>query len=185
MDSNLRVRTFRNGDQIIQATSASEWKTLGNKAQPAWCHYGFDPSNEADHGLLYNWYAINDPRLLAPSGTKLPELNDWLELITAHGGADLAAFQLKNQKYWPLMQNGNTGEALDYKASKIANILPSGQINYDGSFANMGKYALFWTSTEHSSRYGWYIMFSELSSRVFNFASSKRNGFSVRCIIES
>ena len=62
---NLDVITYRNGDSIPEVKNPKEWKKL---TTGAYCYYDNDPSK----GILYNWYAVNDPRNLAPLGWKIP-----------------------------------------------------------------------------------------------------------------
>lgn len=78
---NLNVDTFRNGDRIKEVKTKEEWVKLYDSKQPAWCYYDFDNTNESKYGKLYNWYAINDPRGLAPKGWHIPNSRDWDSLI--------------------------------------------------------------------------------------------------------
>ena len=66
--ANLNVGTFRNGDSIPEARTHQEWAAAGEAGKPAWCYYNNDPANGLRYGKLYNWYAVNDPRELAPAG---------------------------------------------------------------------------------------------------------------------
>lgn len=77
MKENLNVSTFRNGDPIPEAKTAEEWKAAGEAKQPAWCYYDNDPKNGAKYGKLYNWYAVNDPRGIAPVGWHVPNNSEW------------------------------------------------------------------------------------------------------------
>ena len=43
----------------------------------AWCYYNNDSGNNATHGKLYNWYAVNDPRGLAPAGYHIPTITEF------------------------------------------------------------------------------------------------------------
>ena len=70
--SNLNVSHFRNGDPIPEAASAAEWKQAAEDKRPAWCYYNNDPVNGRTYHKLYNWYAVNDPRGLAPYGWHVP-----------------------------------------------------------------------------------------------------------------
>jgi len=76
-DRNLNVNHFRNGEPIPQAISNEEWIEAGDNKQPAWCHYDNDPENGKKYGKLYNWYAVNDPRGLAPEGWEVPTDDEW------------------------------------------------------------------------------------------------------------
>jgi uncharacterized protein (TIGR02145 family) len=71
-DTNLDVTTYRNGDLITYATNAVEWNAATDAGIGAWSYYNWDPANGAIYGKLYNWYAVNDSRRLAPSGYHIP-----------------------------------------------------------------------------------------------------------------
>jgi hypothetical protein len=86
MTANLDTGAYRNGDPIREAGSVSEWNDAISKGEGAWCRY----DNDSRNGRLYNWYAVNDPRGLAPSGWRVPSDGDWAELESATGGKGFA-----------------------------------------------------------------------------------------------
>ena len=92
---NLDVATFRNGDAIPQAKTDEEWKAAGRNKQPAWCYYENDPKNGTKYGKLYNWYAVNDARGLAPAGWHIPTDEEWTVLSTFLGGGEVAGKKMK------------------------------------------------------------------------------------------
>ena len=96
MTKNLDVATFRNGDPIPEAKSNEEWQKAGENKQPAWCYYDNDPKNGAIYGKLYNWYAVNDPRGLAPSGYHIPSDAEWTKLTDFLGGKTVAGDKMKS-----------------------------------------------------------------------------------------
>ena len=69
---NLNTSTFRNGDEIYHAKTDKEWIKAGMEKKPAWCYYKNNPANGEKYGKLYNFYAINDKRGLAPEGYHIP-----------------------------------------------------------------------------------------------------------------
>lgn len=76
---NLDVVNYRNGDPIPQVTDATQWSNL---TTGAWCWYNNDSAaNAANYGRLYNWYALTDPRGLAPQGWHIPSDNEWNILV--------------------------------------------------------------------------------------------------------
>jgi uncharacterized protein (TIGR02145 family) len=79
MKYNLDVVTFRNGDTIPQAQSDEAWQNAGFNKQPAWCYYALDEGNgvEKRYGKLYNRYAVNDTRGLAPEGWHIAYDYEW------------------------------------------------------------------------------------------------------------
>jgi hypothetical protein len=77
MTKNLDVSTFRNGEIIPEAKTPEEWEAAKENKQAAWCYYDNNPANGTKYGKLYNWYAVNDPRGLAPEGWHVPTDQEW------------------------------------------------------------------------------------------------------------
>ena len=100
MTKNLDVSTFRNGDPIPEAKTEEEWYLAGENGEPAWSYYENDPANGEKYGKLYNWYAVNDPRGLAPVGYHVPSDSEWTDLIAFLGGEDLAGSKMKTPLGW-------------------------------------------------------------------------------------
>jgi uncharacterized protein (TIGR02145 family) len=67
---------FRNGELIPEAKTKNEWETASEEGRPAFCYYNNDPTTAKKYGVLYNWYAVNDPRGLAPEGWRVPSYSD-------------------------------------------------------------------------------------------------------------
>jgi uncharacterized protein (TIGR02145 family) len=78
---NLNVSNFRNGDPIPEAKTTEQWINACKNGKPAWCYFNNDPANASKFGKLYNWYAINDARGLAPKGWHIPNKEEWQYLI--------------------------------------------------------------------------------------------------------
>ncbi len=78
MAANLRVTRYRNGDPVPPVADSIAWRktTTG-----AYCFYNNDPSFDTSYGKLYNWYAINDPRNIAPEGWHIPTNEEITSLI--------------------------------------------------------------------------------------------------------
>ena len=84
MEENLNVKIFRNGDKIPQAQSDQEWQEAGFNEQPAWCYYEIKEGvTRKEIGILYNRFAVNDPRGLAPEGWHIATIAEWEELEKA------------------------------------------------------------------------------------------------------
>jgi uncharacterized protein (TIGR02145 family) len=65
---NLNVSKFRNGEIIPEAKSVAAWQAACKAKKPIWCYYNFNPANGVKFGKIYNYYAVNDKRGLAPKG---------------------------------------------------------------------------------------------------------------------
>jgi uncharacterized protein (TIGR02145 family) len=170
--ANLNVSTFRNGDSIPQAKTFKEWVTAGESGKPAWCYYDNNPANGLKYGKLYNWYAVTDPRGLAPSGWTLSSDDDWAKLISFLGGQGEAGKKMKSTSGW---NDGNNGTN-----ESVFSGLPAGYRVENGSFQHIGSIGIWWSSTESKtqSAIDHYLAMSGMSSSI----SPKQRGESVRCI---
>ena len=77
---NLDTSHFLNGDSILEARSQEEWETAAKNETPAWCCYDNNPAFGEKYGKLYNWFAVSDPRGLAPNSWRIPTVEDWHQL---------------------------------------------------------------------------------------------------------
>ena len=106
---NLDVTTYRNGDTIPEVTDSS-W---GGLTTGAWCYVNNDPATNATYGKLYNWYAVNDPRGLAPTGYHIPTDTEFITLFNYLGGATVAGGKMKTTGtvVWDSPNVGATNES--------------------------------------------------------------------------
>jgi uncharacterized protein (TIGR02145 family) len=174
MSKNLDVEKFRNGDPIPHAKTDEEWEKAGESKQPAWCYYDNDPANGAKYGKLYNWYAVNDRRGLAPEGWHVPSDEQWDVLIKYLRGKNGDGKKMKSTSGWN--NNGNGTNESGFSG------LPGGGRDYDGTFDYVGDYGFWWSSTE-AIRSVPGIAFLITSMIMHSRGSSyKGGGFSVRCL---
>ena len=171
---NLNVARFKNGDIIPEAKTAEEWKAAGNAKRPAWCYYNNDPANEKKYGKLYNWYAVNDTRGLAPEGWHVPSDAEWTVLSTILGGEEVAGKKMKSTSGWD--DNGNGTNSSGFSG------LPGGYRSDYGNFNYVGNNGNWWSASEYSDTYAWNRNFYNFNSNLHRFLNSKNNGFSVRCV---
>ena len=171
---NLDVSTFRNGDTIPCAESASEWEAAGQRGQPAWCYFDNDTVNGKIYGKLYNWFAVHDKRGLAPAGWHVPSDGEWKRLTDFLGGEDAAGTKMKNTSGWN--DNGNGNNASGFSA------LPGGDRKYNGTFKDVGYYGCWWSSTEYDTTNALYRILDCGLGSVTNSGYFKQSGFSVRCL---
>ena len=177
MTKNLDVAKFRNGDPIPEAKTDEEWEKAGENKQPAWCNYDNNPDNGTKYGKLYNWYAVNDPRGLAPEGYHVPTDAEWTILTTFLGGESVAGGKMKSSgtQYWYRPNQDATN------ASKFSG-LPGGIRGYGGSFYYFGDFGYWWSSSEDDSFDAWLRFLSYYYGYVARILNDKVDGFSVRCL---
>jgi len=177
MDKNLEVETYRNGDVIPQVTDAKEWAALKTGA---WCYHSNDKANGVIYGKLYNWYAVNDPRGLAPEGWHIPSNAEWTILSTFLGGASVAGGKMKSTgtSRWDSPNFGATNE------SGFAG-LPGHYRNQYGLFHDSGYsgWGSWWSATESSVKDKvWHYRVTHYNGNLDREYLDKRYGYSVRCI---
>ena len=168
---NLDVTTYRNGDVIPQVQDANAWAKLRTGA---WCYFNNDASNGPKYGKLYNWYAVNDPRGLAPKGFHIPSDAEWTTLTDYLGGKEAAGTKMKSSFGWD--ENGNGTNSSGFAG------FPGGYRNYDGTFNSIGRNGNWWSAAESNSNDAWYRNLNYFNGNVLRSDDFKQNAFSVRCL---
>jgi uncharacterized protein (TIGR02145 family) len=177
---NLDVSTYSNGDIIPEIKDPKEWANLKTGA---WCYYSNDPENGNVYGKLYNWYAVNDPRGLAPEGFHIPSDTEWKILINYLGWReyDFPGSKMKEKGiiHW---------NSPNYEATNISGFtgLPGGAIvsiyNDNGKFDYVGDYGYWWSSSESNKLNAWSFYLRYDYGNLGRSDSRKVQGFSVRCL---
>lgn len=171
MSQNLNVDRYQNGDYIPQVQDNEKWATL---TTGAWCYS--DPLNAGKYGKLYNWYAVIDPRGLAPTGYHIPNDSEWQILIDYLGGNEVAGEKMRDN-------SAGDWNFLDKRATNQSGFsgLPCGSRMSFGDYLGVGMFATFWTSDTvnnealtRSLNYG--------NSIVVSSSREKGCGCSVRCV---
>jgi uncharacterized protein (TIGR02145 family) len=192
MAENLNVDKFRNGDMIYEIKpglkskrACKKWKKLGNKGTPACCYYYNYPENGEEFGRLYNWFAVNDKRNIAPEGWHVPTDEEWKELETHLGMSQ----EVLDTKDWHGTDEGNKmkakkGWSKDGNGTNKSGFtaLPGGVCTNLGIFAYMGEATYFWSATENNTNNAWYRFLHCSNSAVFRSYNLKQCGFSVRLL---
>ncbi|MEI7724542.1 MAG: fibrobacter succinogenes major paralogous domain-containing protein [Bacteroidota bacterium] len=174
---NLRTTKYRNGDAIPNVTVDSIWNKQAATATGAWCDYNNDGANILVYGHLYNWFAVNDPRGLAPAGYHVATQTEWETLTTYLGGDSLAGGKLKETgtAHWLAPNTGATN-------STGFTAVPGGFRMYSGKSEMIGTFGVWWTSTLSDEFSAMNCgMFSDNAGAIIS-VNRKANGCSVRCI---
>ena len=208
MSTNLNVSTYRNGDVIPQVQDKDTWDKL---TTGAWCYYENNAANGTKYGKLYNWYAVNDARGLAPAGWHIPTDGEWTVLSTYLGGEDVAGKKMKSTSGWEswtediICSNCKTWNA-EYRRKKECNVcqdtrvngkktysgnginssgftgLPGGFRSYNGFFSSVGRYSYWWGASEDDGSAAWGRRLLSYVSNLNRYGCLKSCGYSVRCV---
>ena len=183
MAENLKVTHYRNGDPIVCIKGEREWCYSDTGA---YCYYNNNGNNAEIYGCLYNWYAINDSRKIAPKGWRV--MNCWdRDLIDYLGGESVAGGKMKETgtTYWASPNTGATNE-------RGFSALPGGyRDGSNGMCTGMDSLAYFWFHCcELKSTYSgitcdcYYCGFISYDSPWIHLYRTYREnyGYSVRCV---
>jgi len=170
---NLNVSHYRNGDSIYQVNNAKDWENYANEGMGAWCYYNNEPSMSKIYGKLYNWYAVNDPRGLAPENCHIPKKQEFTSLI---------------EFYESLENDQKVSKVSINKLEKTVMIIeghflfPGGFISYNGDFNGVEESGYWWTSTEYALNDAWYKGFNLKTGKFLKGFYDKGDGKSIRFI---
>jgi len=141
--------------------------------------YNNDTNNCNTYGGLYQWdeamqYATAEgARGICPRGWHIPTEEEFRSLsrtVRNYGNA--------------LKEIGEgTGIGAGTNTSGFSALL-SGYRYHDGSYYDLGKVTNFWSSPEYSSYYASTMDMYDYNSAIYLHLSYKRDGFSVRCVMD-
>jgi len=172
-NTNLQTVRYRNGDPIPEVQNQTEWASL---TTGAWCYYNNNPANGVIYGRLYNWFAVNDPRGLAPDGWRVPSSDDFLTLANFLGGTVSAGGAMKTTgtTYWNSPNTGATNSSgFSLRAGGNRNV---------PNFSGIGTLGVLWSSTTTTPGGAWRW---GTSNTITSFTSASLNrvlGYYVRVI---
>lgn len=177
MAKNLNTSKYKNGDLIPQVQDPIQWVNL---TTGAWCYYKNESSNGPVYGKLYNWYAVNDSRGLAPSGWHIATQQEYISLNNCLG-ISLQGCKLREigTLHWGINYGCSTNES-GFTA------IPAGQRLWNGEYSafasvengNISTNAEFWAGNGG---------IATLPNHNGAFQTSGTNGnlqlgYSVRCV---
>ena len=155
---DLKVTKFRNGEDLLFAQSDEEWERASEEGLGAYYFCEGDISK----GVLYNWYAVNDSRGLAPYEWRVPTKGDFDSLISAN-------------------KEINSREE---KSGFILDLKYNGYRTGDGFVSSIGQASYIWTSTKVQNDYmhSYSCMVLKADQNPMLIKASKDEGYCVRCI---
>lgn len=176
---NLDAATYRNGNPIPQVADPAAWAKL---TTGAWCWYNNDSTAYHPYGRLYNWYAVNDPRGLAPQGWHVLTDAEWEAMEACLGDPVGYRMRAAGAGQWP-------GPATAADNSSGFHGLPSGMRSAEGTFSQAGHSAVYWTSVAGSASEAWcgrLLHVADLHGAPAMVTGigymNKADGYAVRCV---
>lgn len=188
MKENLAVIHYRNGDPVLNIINDSLWVTSDSGA---YCNFNNDESYIKTYGRLYNWYAVNDTRMLSPAGWHIPTDEEWKQLeiflgLTHEQADSIDCFRGTTEGgkmkepgnlHWRDPNSGATN-------SSGFSSLPGGA-RYVDSFTYFTFYGFWWTATKTNFNQSIYRALSYNESRIgrnYYGPDNRALGLSIRCV---
>jgi uncharacterized protein (TIGR02145 family) len=178
MAENLRVTHYRNGELIPNWTDSNTWLTLTFGAR---CYYDNNSSYASTYGILYNGYAVNDARGIAPAGWHVPTDAEWKQLEMYLGMSQTEANQIGDRgtlEGGKLKEVGTTHwESPNSSASDeyLFTALPGGRI--DQGFSALRSNCWFWASDG-----GYFRILHSYNATIYRHFTQPERGISIRCL---
>lgn len=172
-DENLKTTKLNDGTSIAYVTDVTEWI---NNLTGEYCWYNNEIANKNTYGALYTWNVVKTGKL-CPAGWHVPSDVEWNALISYLGGINDAGGKLKESgtTHWTSPNTGATDE-VSFKA------LPGGYRSTFGSFANIGIWTGWWSSTSYDASMSWMNGIANNAASSTMIIRQIQNGQSVRCI---
>ena len=183
----MKIRKYKNGDEIPNVQGSSEWENLSTGA---YANYGSSSEIAEIYGKHYNWYTINDERCICPEGWYVPTDDDikqieaFLGMSQEEAGEDGSrgtneGSKLANRK--DLWDDGILKNNPEFGTSGF-DFLPGGyRINFiqysdSGNYSGMGYHGSFWSSTE-STNYDELVSYNEFLEKCYFYLALQLNYF--------
>jgi uncharacterized protein (TIGR02145 family) len=132
------------------------------------CYYGFDSKN-SEFGLVYNWYAINDNRGLAPKGWEIP--------------SDRAFNNFRDLLNWPdNSQPIQTNQIIHPEKLSDFKYYVTGYTNLEGHLVESSLNCYYWTFRGSPDGGGFSIVINVNERRIERLSFGKGIGLFVRCV---
>ena len=165
MVENLKTGHYRDGSAIPNVTDGSTW---GRLSTGAWCTYNNNPTYDSKYGKLYNWYAVNDQRKIAPFGWHVASDEEWTVLS-----------DFLNRKASSIWSDKNKNAA---NADVFRAVLGGFRAGGGGAFYLLDDGGSWWSSSKDNIGNAWNRNMKYGSANLNRSFNIKSNGYSVRCV---
>jgi uncharacterized protein (TIGR02145 family) len=136
-------------------------------------------SNRETYGDLFSWCTVNRFEAeLCPGDWRVPTNQ---EFATLCGTLGLTSARTGTDQYGDYWQNANSIAVVNNLVNTWGSVY-GGDCDGDGTLLNQGSYSYYWSLTESSADYGYYLTFSSAGFIRPQGMNSKYYGFTLRCV---
>ncbi len=196
MAKNLKTTKYNDGSDIPTGLSDAEWFDTSVGSYSVYPHHLVDGISSSDemmsaYGVLYNYYALDDERGICPVGWRIPDKNDFDNLILfldpnfAIGNSGwyysiLSRDMLASARTAPMLHprwespNSATNET-GFSA------VPAGRRDGQGYYDAFGSWAIWWSITDYGGEHPYTMRLLNSTNGIY-IDEFKNSGNSVRCV---
>jgi uncharacterized protein (TIGR02145 family) len=169
-------RTVKMGTAVWMA------ENLNYKADSSLCHEDYAPNCQT-YGRLYRWEAAIKA---CPQGWRLPDTEEWIDLIEAAGGYTLAGQKLKAEEGWDYNKWGGSGNGYDVFGFSA---LPGSDrecFRGDASrFGAIGRSGYWWSAVGDGDDKAFYLSLGHHDDSAYMSYNETCYYLSVRCVSDN
>lgn len=193
MAENLKSTKYQNGEVVPNIKDNAEWRAL---TSGGWCDLDNDVNNGLKYGKLYNFYVVQDPRKIAPTGWHVSSDEEWTTLenyIIANGGNSdgtltshkiAKAIAATTDWYDVSGYDGIVGQYRNQNNKSGFTGLPAGYCDSYGSFSQIVGGWAYWWNSNINPYYPWAWGIEYNSMYCGRSGYSNNEGFSIRCVAD-
>jgi uncharacterized protein (TIGR02145 family) len=192
MVENLKTTRYNNGDSIGTTNPITLDITTESTPTYQWSYDG-NENNVSTYGRLYTWFAACDTRNVCPSGWHVPTDAEWTTLtdfLTNNGygykgnGNEITKSLAATSGWTENSIPDNVGNDQSTNNTSGFTAFAGGYRYGNGTFNGFGSYGYWWSATEIYATTALYRSLSDHRNDVYRDSSSKKNGISIRCLLD-
>lgn len=149
-NQNCRITKYMNGDPIIFARNAQELENANKRKEGAYCFIDFNSKLDSNW-IVYNWFAIMDPRGFGTSDLRLPNWSDWKNLINTFEKDGKTSNDLKKVTEWVQNKNFPSSNYYGFNGLPTCYAYPDGYYQRENFKKLNGMY--FWIPDDNVGSY--------------------------------
>ena len=173
LKENLNIGSMISSTQNQSDDGGIEKYCYGNLMENCDIYVGLYQWNE-----MMQYITTEGTQGICPPGWHIPTDGEWTALTDHLGGVLVAGGEMKETgtAHW----NSPNTEATN---SSNFTALPGG-ISENGIFNNMGRWGIFWSSTEYNTSEAYRLLLYYNFPDVSRYRNPKGHGLSVRCLMD-
>jgi uncharacterized protein (TIGR02145 family) len=185
-NQNCRITKYINGDPIFYAKNVQELSAANKRKEGAYCFINFNSKLDSSY-IVYNWYAIMDPRGFGTKELRVPNWADWKNLISTLEKDGKTHNDLKKVEDWDKNTNYPASNFYGFNGTPTFYGYPDGYYVQENFRKTNGMY--FWIPNDNVGSYfkledgkAYQAGFTNDGSKIYYTQEFKNSMFPMRLV---